>query len=302
DAGAHRKRAVLGLLEHVPCSARFVIAPLAQAACPREFSPIETEAVEPLTAKMVVDVLDVVSVGDDCEITALFRASRVARGEVQDAETVLPGKRVDAAVAVVIAKGRRDRVIDRCASVVFDRDGEERDRHRRVAVAVRDERAERRHPNLARKAPAMKLELGDRKTADERDVVKVGNSSHRVAIGAETKSIELARTWRTSRRPLVGPVQYPSFKQFAVLLRPDSKVAVAVELTDSRPVADAPVDQPATASQRHATASDAAQWKGDVSAPFAGVDETVVDGFVLLRHLVQFWKSRERFCSRDFQA
>src|SRR5208282_4440461 len=28
DAGAHRKRAVLGLLEHVPCSARFVIAPL----------------------------------------------------------------------------------------------------------------------------------------------------------------------------------------------------------------------------------------------------------------------------------
>ena len=124
----------------------------------------------------------------------------------------------------------------------------------------------------------MELEFGDRKAADERDVVKVGDSGHRVAIGAETESVELARTWRTGRRPLIGSVQYASVKQFAVLLRLDGKVAVTVELIDRGPVADAPVDQPAAACQRHAAGSDAAQRKGDVSAPFAGVDETVVDG------------------------
>ncbi len=62
---------MLGLLKHVPCRARLVIAPLAEAACAREFSPVETETVEPLTAEMVVDVLDLVSIRDDCQIAAL---------------------------------------------------------------------------------------------------------------------------------------------------------------------------------------------------------------------------------------
>ena len=113
------------------------------------------------------------------------------------------------------------------------------------------------------------------------DVVKVGNSSHRVAIGAETESVELARTGRTGRDPFIRSVQYASVEQFAVLLCLDGEVAVAVELMDSRPVADAPVDQSAAAGQRHAAGPDAAKRKRDVSAPFAGVNETVVDGGLL---------------------
>ena len=69
---AYRERTVLGLIEHVPHRPRLVIAPLSETTCLREFSPIETKAVEPLTAKMVVDVLDVVSVGDDVPGTVGF--------------------------------------------------------------------------------------------------------------------------------------------------------------------------------------------------------------------------------------
>src|ERR1700730_6797104 len=116
--GAHRNRAMLGLLEHVSCSTRLVIAPFAEAARAREFSPVETEAVEPLTAEMVVDVLDIVSVDDDCKIAALFQISRVCRCEMEDAELVFPAKGVNAAVAAVVAEGRRERVVDRCAGVV----------------------------------------------------------------------------------------------------------------------------------------------------------------------------------------
>ena len=88
DAEAHRERAMLRLLKHVPGRARLVIAPLAKAAGPSELSPVKTEAVEPLAAEMVVDVLDIVSVGGDGKIAALFRASGVGRGEVQGAEPV----------------------------------------------------------------------------------------------------------------------------------------------------------------------------------------------------------------------
>jgi len=63
----------------------------------------------------------------------------------------------------------------------------------------------------------MELELSYRKAADERDVVKVGNSGHRIAIGAETESVELARTGRTARDPFIGSVQYASAEQFTVL-------------------------------------------------------------------------------------
>jgi hypothetical protein len=75
---------VLGLLEHVHGRAWFLIVALREAARPREFSPIETEAVEPLAAEMVVDMFDLLSVGDDCEIAALFGDLCVGRGKVED--------------------------------------------------------------------------------------------------------------------------------------------------------------------------------------------------------------------------
>ena len=158
-------------------------------------------------------------------------------------------KGVDTAVTAVIAEGRGDRVVDRCGGVVFDCECEKRDRHRRVAVVVRDERAERRHPHLARKVGLMELEFGHRKAADECDVVEVGDSGHRVAIGAETESVEFADTGRTGRRSLVRAVQNASVQQLAVLFRLDRKVAVTIELIDRGPVADAPVDQPAATCQ-----------------------------------------------------
>ena len=103
---------------------------------------------------MVVDMLDIVPVGNDREVAPLFRTSGVGRGEVEGAEPVLPTKGVDAAVAAVVAERGGDRVVDRRVGVVFDREGEKRGRHRRVAVVVRDERAERGHPHLARKIGA----------------------------------------------------------------------------------------------------------------------------------------------------
>src|ERR1700732_690003 len=148
---------------------------------------------------------------------------------------------------------------------------------------MRDERAERRHPHLARKALMIELELTNRKAANERDGVKVGNSGHRIAIGAETESVELARTGRTGRDPLIRSVQYASAEQSSVLLCLDGEMAVAVKLMDSGPVADAPIDQPAGAGQRHATGADAAKWKGDVIEPFTGVNESVINGRLLQR-------------------
>ncbi len=186
---------------------------------------------------------------------------------MEDAEPVFLGKGVDSAVAAVVSEGRGDRVVDRCVRVVFNRECEKRDRHRRVAVVVRDEWAEGRHSHLARKARLVELELGDRKAADERDIVKVGDSCHRIAIGAKTKSVKFARTRRTGRRSLIGSVQNASAKQFAVLLRLDGEVAVAVELTDRGPVTDAPIDQSAAACQRHAAGPDAAKRKRDVFPP-----------------------------------
>ena len=124
----------------------------------------------------------------------------------------------------------------------------------------------------------MELELGDRKAADEGHVVKMGNAGHRIAIGAEAKSVELARARRTGRYPLIGAVQNAGVEQFAVPLGLDGEMAVAVELMDSGPVADAPVDEPAAAGQRDAPGPDAAERKGDISAPLAGIDETFVDG------------------------
>jgi len=233
---------------------------------------------------MVVDMFDIVPVGNNCEVAPLFPTFRVGRGEVEDAEPVLPGEGVNAAVAAVVAEGRGERVVDRCVGIVFDRECEKRDRHRRVTIVMRDKRAERRHPDLARKARMMELELSDRKAADERDVVKVGNSSHRIAIGAEAKSVELTCTGRTARDPLIGSVQHASGEQSAVLLCLDREMAVAVKLMDSRPVADAPVDQPAAAGQRHAAGADAAKWKGDKFEPFAGVNEAVIDGCGILQH------------------
>src|SRR5947209_4376564 len=97
-----------------------------------------------------------------------------------------------------------------------------------------DKRTERSHAHLAWKARIMELELGDRKTANECDILKVGNSSHRVAISAKAKSVKLAFTWRTGRRSLVRSVQDASTEQFIALFGLDGEVTVAIELMNRR--------------------------------------------------------------------
>src|SRR5580704_9650138 len=119
---------------------------------------------------MVIDMLDIVPVGVDGKIAALFRTSGFCRGETQRAEPLFPRKSVATAVTTVVTEGQSDRVVDRCSGVVFDRKSKERDRHRRVTVVVRDERAERRHAHPAWKVGLMELKLRHWKASDECDV------------------------------------------------------------------------------------------------------------------------------------
>jgi hypothetical protein len=168
---------------------------------------------------------------------------------MQRAEVLFPRKGVDTAVATVVTECRSDRVVDRCGGVVFDCESEQSDRHRRVTVVVRYERAERRHAHSAWKVGLMELKLGHRKTSDECDVVEMGNSRHGIAISAETESVEFADARRTGRCSLIRAVENSSAQQLAVPFRLDRKVAVTIELIDRRPVADAPVDEPAATCQ-----------------------------------------------------
>src|SRR5262249_24107339 len=139
ESDAHRERAVLRLLKHVSYRARFLVASLPEMACPREFVPVPGQAVKPLPAEMVVDMLDIAPVGSDCQITLLFWMVHRGRGEMENAEPVLSCECVDAAVAAVIAQGAGNRIVDRCLGLVFNREFEERDGHRRVAIVMRDE-------------------------------------------------------------------------------------------------------------------------------------------------------------------
>ena len=284
-ADAHRQRAVLGLLEHVPGGARLLVAALAQPPGAGEFAPIEAEAVEPLAAEVIVDMLDVGAVGGDGEVAALLgRPLAVGGGEMQGREPVGLREIVDAAVAAVVPERRGDRVVDRRVRVVFHGDGEQRDRHRGVAVVVRDERAEGGHAHLTGEAGVVELELGDREAADEGDVVEMRHAGHRIAVGAESVAVELPRARRSRRRSFIGPVEDAGVEELAVALGLDGEMAVAVELMDVRPVADAPVDQPPAAGERDAAGPDAAERKSDIAPPGAGEDEAVVDGFQLLQH------------------
>ena len=89
DADATGERAVLGLLPHLGRRARRFVASLRHWAWLREFAPIAAEAVEPLAAHVIVDVLDAVAFGRDREIAALpFRPVDIGRAEVQRAQAV----------------------------------------------------------------------------------------------------------------------------------------------------------------------------------------------------------------------
>ena len=289
DSHAARQRPMLRLLEHVLRRSRLVIAPLAQSACPGEFTPIEAETVEPLTAEMIVDMLDAVPVRGDRKVAALFsRPVHVGRGEVQRAEIARGREDMDAAVAAVIADRRAERVIDRGLGVVLDIEAEQRRRHRRIAVVVRNERAERRHADFPRKAVVPEREFRHRKPPDEGHVVEMRHAGQRVPIGAETEAVELSRAGGAGRDALVGTVENPRVEQRAVPHRLDREMAVAVELVDRGAVADAPIDQSPGARQRQAAGPDAPERERDIAVTFAGVDETIVDGLVrrLCRHFV----------------
>ena len=148
DAGA--ERAVLGLQAHVLGGARLVVVPLRQPAGAGEFLPVDGEVVEPLAAEVMVGVVDIVGIGGDGQIAALrLRQVGIGRGQVQAADAVLLRESVDAAVRAVISERAGERVGQLVRGIVDDLELEHRDRHRAVAVVVRDERA--RAPSAGRR-------------------------------------------------------------------------------------------------------------------------------------------------------
>ena len=264
--------------EHVGRRPGLRVGALAQRAGRSEFPPVAAETVEPLTAHMVIDVLDPIALRRDREIAVLRRRPIcVSRGKMQGAEGAGPRKDVHAAVAAVISERRRDRIFDLRVGVVLDDEGEERRGHRGIAVVMGYERAERRHSHLSRKRFAQELDLGDRKPPKEHGVVEMRSAGHAVAVRAKAVSIELARAWRARRHALVGTVENAGVEKFAVALGFDSEMAIAVKLMDGGPIADAPIDKPPASGQRDAAGANPAERKGDVATARAAVYETVVD-------------------------
>src|SRR6202034_111237 len=170
-----------------------------------------------------------------------------------------------------------DRVVNRSVGVVLNIKSEQSGGQRRIPFIMRDERAEGRHTDLSRKGFAMERDLGDGEAADEGRVVEVRRSCHRVAIGAEAEPVELSPAWRARRQALVRPVQHARVDELAVPLRLDREMTVTVMLMDRRPIADAPIYEPAAARERNASRSDPAEGKGDVLAARASIDESGID-------------------------
>ena len=186
-----------------------------------------------------------------------------------------------AAVAAVVSQRGADRIVDRRVGVVFDVESEQRGGHRRIAVVMGNERAERRHPHLAGKRVAMEFELGDGKAAGEGHVVEMRHARHGIAIGAETEAVEFSRARRAGRHALIGAVQHARVQQLAVALGLDGKMAIAVELMDGGAAAQAPIDEAPASRQRDAAGSDAAERKRQILTARAGIDEPLVDGRLL---------------------
>ena len=269
---------MLRLLEHVGGWARLLIASLAKRTGSREFAPVPAQAIEPLPAHVIVDVFDTTALSRQREVAALpLRPVDVGGGEVERGEGPRSREEVHAAVAAIVSERGSDCIVDRPVRIVQYRKREHGRRHRRVAVVVRDERAESRHPHLAWKGVTDEFDLGDRKSSDEERVVEMRNACHRVAIGAESVSVELAPAGRSDRQTLVGAIEDAGVDQLAVALGLDGKMAVAVVLVDCRPIADAPVDEPTAARQRNAAGADATERERYVLSAGASVDEPVVD-------------------------
>ena len=258
---------------------------LRHAAGAGEFAPVEREAVEPLAAEVIVDMLDIVGVGHDRQVAALLRRpDLVGGGQMQRRGAVRLHEAVDAAVAAEIAERAGDHIGDRRVGGVLDLEGEHRRRQRGIAVVMRDEGRQRLHPDVAREALVMERIFGDREAPDKGHVRKMRHAGHRVAIGAEAETIELADRGRAGRRPLIGAVQHQRLQQLAVLLGLDGEMAVAVELVQLGAVADRPVDHAAGAGQREAAGPDAAEREHGIAAARAAEDEAVVDPVEIVQH------------------
>ena len=182
-----------------------------------------------------------------------------------------------AAVAAIVSQRAGDRVVDRGVGIVLDMEREQCGRHRQIAVVVRNERAERRHPHPARKGVAMELDFGDRKSPDKSRVVEMRDAGHRVAIRAKTETVEFAPAGRAGRQALVRAIENASVDQLAVALGLDGEMAVAVVLMDCRSIANAPVDQPSAARQARRCRSPSAERKGDMLPARAAIHKPVVD-------------------------
>src|SRR5271154_2414968 len=97
---------------------------------------------------------------------------------MQRAQARFAGENVRTAVAAVVSERAGDCVVNRSVGVVLHIKSEQSGGHRRIPFIVRDERAEGRHTDLARKGVAMESDLGYGEAADEGRVVEVWRPCH----------------------------------------------------------------------------------------------------------------------------
>ena len=225
---------------------------------------------------MMIGVIDIVGGRRDRQVAALrWREVLVGRCQMQAANTVLLPETMRAAIGAVITERAGKRVRKRVGGVVDDLEFEHRDRHRGIAVIMRDERTESRHPHAARETLVAEDEISHRKAAVEIDLAEMRDANQRLTIGPVAEAVEhLADARRAGGVEVIGSVQHPCVDERAVPLGLDRKMRIAVIALQSRPVADRPVDQPAAAGNGKSTGADAAERKGDVARALAPIGKT----------------------------
>ena len=270
-----RERAVLGLVEHVAVEPRLVVVPLWQPPGPRELAPEQVEVVEPLAAEMVVEMVDILSIGGDRDVARLPVRQLIGRRQQQRFHPGRLGIAVPAVLAAVVPQRPTDGVVDRRRAGIGHLDLEHRRRQRGIALVGGNERAPGGELHPARERRVMERHLGYREGPRKRRRLEMRHARQRVAVGAPAEAVEeFPRGRRTGGHALIGAVEDAGIEQLAPGLGLDGEVAVAVEALQPRPVADRPVDQPAAARERQPAGADAAEREGDVAGAVGFVDET----------------------------
>src|SRR5271154_3149528 len=127
---------------------------------------------------------------------------------MQRAQACFTGENVRTAVAAVVSERAGDCVVNRSVGVVLHFKSEQSGRHRRIPFIVRDERAEGRHADLARKGVAMERDLGYRETTDESRIVEMRRASHCVAIGPKADPVNLPPARGAGGQAFIRTVEY----------------------------------------------------------------------------------------------